>query len=209
MAKNKPHLLPSKKNAPKKTGSRGIGPKEDSPSDGKSAAAGEQAELLETPKEKRLVVVKDRFEAFIMPPVFANAPKTSDKIISFRVSLALTDAHAGLFSKIVEENWKWVKRPHRPKVSFEVPGQTVAFFLAHDVKEEEMRLPAAKVTHANIAVIQKKGEGTALKVIRYQFRLQVPWSREMAKFADANYNVHMWLEMKNTQEKLFDDEGEE
>jgi hypothetical protein len=214
MAK-KPHLLPSKKNAPRKTGKAGIKPLDEEEDfekpvvDKKSAAAGEQPELLETPKEKKIVVVKDRFEVFILPPVFANAPKTSDKTISFRVSFALTDDHKGLFPKIVESNWNWVKRPRQSKSPFEMPGQTVAFFLASDVKEEEMRLPAAKVTHANVAVIQKKGEGAALKVTRFQFRLQVPWSREVAKFADANYNVHLWLTMKTTEEKLFDDEPED
>lgn len=211
MAKNKGQRKRSPadhlpKNAPKKTGSkRGVGGV--APLD--AGEDEEQPELLEVPKEKQPVVVKGRFAVTILPPIYASQPKSGDKVISFRVSLALTDEHNGIFPKIVEESWKWVKKPHRPKTTIDMPGQTVRFYLTHDDKEESLGLPVAKVTNANLAVIQKKGEGTALKVIRFQFRLQVPWSAEVCKFADSHYNLILWLEMKTTQEKLFDeDEGD-
>lgn len=199
--------LPAK--PPKKTGKRGIGPKETA-TDGKTAAAGaEQPELLETAKQKEPVVVKGRFVATILPPIYSSQPKSGDKLISFRISFALTEEHEGMFPKIVAEGWKWVKKPHRPKTTIDMPGQTVRFYLAHDVDEEELGLPVAKVTNANLAVIQRKGDGQALKIIRFQFRLQVPWSAQVAKFADSHFNTTMWLEMRTTQEALFDESEEE
>lgn len=208
--------LPDKKNAPKKTGPKsgvgGVRPLDaakdfDSPT--KKDPESDQPELLETPKEKKPVVVKGRFIATILPPIYSSQPKSGDKLISFRISFALTEEHEGVFPKIVEEGWKWVKKPHRPKTTIDMPGQTVRFYLTHDDKEEELGLPVAKVTNANLAVIQKKGDGTALKVIRFQFRLQVPWSAQVSKFADSHYNTTMWLEMKTTQEALFDTDEEE
>lgn len=201
--------LPTK--PPKKTGKRGVGPLDeakDFEEPVKKEPEGDQPELLETPVEKRPVVVKGRFVATILPPIYSSQPKSGDKLISLRISFALTEEHQGMFPKIVEEGWKWVKKPHRPKTSIDMPAQTVRFFLAHDVEEEELGLPIAKVTNTNLAVILKKGDGTALKVIRFQFRLQVPWSAQVSKFADSHYNTTMWLEMKSSQESLFD-EGDE
>jgi hypothetical protein len=220
MAKKKPAVerhLPDRKNAPKKTGpKRGVGgvrpldESKDFEQPTKKAEEEDQPELLETPKEPpKPTVVKGRFEATILPPIYSSAPKSGDKLISIRVSLALTDEHEKMFPKIVEESWKWVKKPNRPKTSINMPAQTARFYLAHDVEEEELGLPIAKVTNANLAVIQKKGDGTALKIIRFQFRLQVPWSAQVSKFVDSHYNLKLWLEMKTTQEKLFDEGDEE
>lgn len=208
--------LPDRRNAPKKTGPKtGVGSvrpldeSKDFDEPTKKKAEDDQPELLETPaKPPAPVVVKERFEATVLPPIYSSQPKSGDKLISFRLSLALTDEHEKIFPRIVEENWKWVKKPNRPKVTLNVPAQTVRFYIAHDAKEEEIGLPIAKVTNANLAVIQKKGDGTALKVIRFQFRLQVPWSAQVAKFADSHFNLKLWLEMKTTQEKLFE-EGED
>jgi len=39
--------------------------------------------------------------------------------------------------------------------------------------------------------------------------LQVPVSHEVAKFAELNYGSDFWLTLKETQEKLFDEDEEE
>lgn len=116
--------LPDRKNAPKKSGpKRGVGGVQplDSAKDFdepvKKAGDNDQPELLETPKEKKPVVVKGRFLATILPPIYSSQPKSGDKLISFRISFALTEEHEGVFPKIVEEGWKWVKKPNRPKNS--------------------------------------------------------------------------------------------
>lgn len=211
--------LPDRKNAPKKTGpKRGVGGVQpldeskdfDQPTKKTPEKDEDQPELLETPAAPpKPTVVKGRFEATILPPIYSSAPKSGDKLISIRVSLALTDDHKKIFPKIVEDSWGWVRKPNRPKATINMPAQTARFYLAHDVDEEEIGLPIAKVTNANLAVIQKKGDGTALKIIRFQFRLQVPWSAQVSKFVDSHYNVKLWLEMKTTQEKLFDEEEDE
>lgn len=207
--------LPDKKNAPKKTGPKsgvgGVRPLEaakDFDTPAKKAPENDQPELLEVPKEKKPVVVKERFEATILPPVYSSAPKSGDKMISFKISLSLSEEHDKLFPKVVQDAWAWVKRPNHPKVSIGIPPQIVHFYLVSDATEEELTLPIAKVTNANLAVILKKGEGRALRVIRFQFRLQVPWSAQVSKFADSHYDMNLWLKMQTTQEQLFDTEEE-
>lgn len=229
MAKNKGSRshsahLPDKKNAPKRTGKAGIKPPLDAKEDfdqptRKDAAAGaeveargDQPELLETPKEKKPVVVKDRFEVSYLKPIFSKMPKTGDKLISLQMSLALNEEHKvpGIMPKMIAEAWKFIAKHGRKQITLvDVPGQNVRIYLTSDDKEEQIGMPVVKMVNVSLAVIQKKGEGEALKVIRLQFRIQVPFSREVAKFAESNYGSKFWIEMHQTQEELFDEEGDE
>ena len=207
--------LPDKKNAPKKTGSkvlagRPLDQDKDFEQPAKTAAKDEQPELLETPKEKKPTVVKGRFLATYLKPIFTKAPKTGDKLLALQMSVALTEEHEAVMPKAVIAAWKFIKKHGRKQVSLsDLPGQNVRFYMAHDDKEEIIGLPVAKMVNTSLAVIQKKGEGEALKVIRLQFRLQIEFSREDAKFAESNYGNAFWLDMKTSQEELFEKEDDE
>ena len=70
-------------------------------------------------------------------------------------------------------------------------------------------ISAAKMTQANLAIVQRKGEGTARKVVRLSFRLQALMNASISTFAENNLNNDFWLELENSQKALWDDEEEE
>lgn len=205
----------------KKTGKRGV----TLATSGKDRAAGEpldtkedfdepvkeqQGELVEMPSEPQPVVVKGRILAQFIEPIFTKAPKSGDRLIALDMSVMLTKDHneGDVIPRQVKNAWSWLSKDSRTRANFEVPGQVVKFYLANDVKEEELVLPAAKVINSNCSVVQTKGEGKALKQIRWKFQYQVPWNKEVERFAASNYGNAYWITTKNTDEPLFD-EGEE
>lgn len=211
------------KQGPKKTGKKGITLA--TAASGKDRAAGEplnaeedfdkpvkaeeqQGELVEI--EPQPSVVKGRFLAQFIEPIFTKAPKTGDRLIAFDMTVMLGKEHedGDVIPRAVKNAWHWVAKDSRTRAAFEVPGQIVKFYLAHDVKEEELVLPAAKVTNCSISVVQTKGQGKALKQIRWKFRYQVAWNKEVERFAASSYGAAYWITTKNTEEPLFD-EGEE
>lgn len=197
------------KKAPKKTG-KGMKP----PEDPENKETGEESpELLEVaPPPPAPVVVEDRFSVSYRKPIFSLAPKTGTKLLALQMAVMLGDEHKkrGLLPGIVRTGWDFVAQPRRKAVTLiDVPGQSVSLYLAAESKGEPLLfLPAAKIINATLAVIQKKGEGESLKVIRFLFRVQVEFNREVAKFAESNYGNTFWMTLKRAQGEMFD-EGEE
>jgi hypothetical protein len=58
----------------------------------------------------------------------------------------------------------------------------------------------------NIALVERKGEGTSRKVVRLAFQLQTVRSESLAHFSELNMGGDLWLELKETQESLWDDD---
>jgi hypothetical protein len=176
----------------------------------KPTAEEPQGEIIvdETPKP---VVVKGRIQANFLKPIFTKAPKSGDRLIALQMVVVLTKEHedGDVIPRAVKNAWHWVAKDSRTYAAFDVPGQLVKFYLTHDDKDEALVLPAAKVESCSISVVEKKGEGQALKVIRWSFRYQVSWSKEVERFAASNYGNIYWIITKNTEEKLFDEEAEE
>jgi hypothetical protein len=216
MAKEKSRRSPADhlpKKAPKKTGSRGVGPKEEPA--GKDAAGDKetQAELLEVQQAPVPVVVENRFAVQYKKPIFSIASKSGTKLLSLQMVVMLTDEHKkrGILPGIVRAGWDFVTKPKRKQVTLiDVPGVAAKIFLASDSPESDpaLFLPAAKIIGASLAVIQKKGEGESLKVIRFMFRLQVEAARDVAKWAEANYGSTLWMNLSPAQGEMFDDEKE-
>ena len=159
-------------------------------------------------------VVGDRFEAFYLKPYFAKSPK-GDLSVAMAFSVALEKEHKELLPKIVAEAYHDVLKKGRKSMTLRgVPGQRVEVFLSHDSKEEILFLPAAKVVSASLALIERKGEGAARKVIRFSFRIQVPFSAnaktdEVSYVAERNLQNSFWLKMEEADQALFETEPEE
>lgn len=213
MKKKEKALLPAK--APKKTGKRGIGPKAD-PIDPvkdfdtpnkKEEPAPKGSLLADNPPKPK--VVGDRMEVFYLKPTFGKTPK-GDITVAMTITVPIDDAHADLLPKIIADGYKDVSKKGRKSISFrDLPGQRAEFYLAHDSKEESLVLPAAKMINAGLALVERKGEGSARKVIRLSFRLQVLLSREVTNFAEHNLQNTFWLSLKETEEELFEEDDEE
>jgi hypothetical protein len=163
--------------------------------------------LVEQPPKPK--VVGDRFEVFYLKPIFAKTPK-GDITVSLAITLPLEDSHDGLLPKIIHDGYRDITKKGRKGMTFtELPGQHAMFFLTSDIREESLVLPAAKMINASLALVQRKGEGEARKVIRLSFRLQVKLSKEVAHFAEHNLGNNFWLSLRETEEPLFDEEDDD
>jgi hypothetical protein len=221
MAKSK-SLLPDKKSAPKRTGKRGIKPL-DPKEDFDTPTKLEKLTTLVTKQENDFLVgvappkpkvVGDRFEAFYLKPIFAKSAK-GDLTVALAFSVALEKEHKDLLPKLVADGYHDVLKKGRKALTLRgVPGQHVEIYLSHDTKESTLTLPAAKVISTTLALVERKGEGAARKVIRFSFRLQVPIpanskSDDVSYFAERNLQNSFWLKLEDADPKLFEDEAED
>jgi hypothetical protein len=205
---------------PKRTGKRGIGPKDEGPldpgtdfKDEQAPAAGEQAEAgsLLAKQPPKPTVVGNRIQMQYLKPSFNKTTK-GERLLSFHMTLALTKEHAAdsLLPASIRAGWKIISKAGRKKLDLvDVPGQKAVFYLASDGDDAKLILSAAKVVNVSLAVVQKKGDGETQKIIRLSFRLQVVVSSEVAEFAEQNYGADFWLTLEDTEEDLFDEEEEE
>lgn len=218
--------LPEKRNAPKRSGKRGIGPLDvekdfnspvkvanvvetTGPAQGNSIVIKAVSSSLMVEQPKRPVVVGDRFEAFFLKPTFSKT-KDGKKLVGLRFTVPVDDEHDEVLPKIVHDGYKDMKKKGRAGIRFNgVPGQAVEVFLSQDIKEDALTLPAAKFLNSRIDIIERKGEGAARKVFRLSFTLQVEQSHEVRNFATENHGNNFWLEMDETEEPLFDEDDED
>jgi hypothetical protein len=219
MAKNS--HLPDKKNAPKKTGKRGIKPLD--PEADFDKAVTQQTEMSAGPRGSSLLVeqppkprvVGDRFEAFYLKPFFQKDPKTGKLSVALAFSVALEKEHRPLLPKMVSDAYHDILKKGRKGMQLRsIPGQQARIYISHDAAEELLDLPAAKVMSAALALIEKKGEGSARKIIRFSFRLQVPIPKDaksdpVSYFAERNLQNNFWMKLDEANASLFEDEDED
>lgn len=189
------------KQAPKRTGKAGIKPLDNEES--------EQAELLKMPEQPKPPAVQgNKILAHFIRPHFRKT-KAGERLIALELSFPLTDAHEEFIPKAVRDGWKFMAKKGNKRLDIvDVPNQFARFYLASDDKSEALILPVSQITHVSLAVVKQTGTGAATKVIRFSFRLEVKMSAEVGRFADANFDESFWLEMAETQETLFDEDGE-
>lgn len=196
---------------PKKTGKRGIGPLNveedfDTPTRKEPQEEPQGSSLLveQPPKPK---VVGDRMEIFYEKPIFGKFKEVIT--VSLVCSIPIEKEHEKLIPKIVRDAYHDISKKGRKSINLkdpDLPGQRAVFYLAPDIKEETLVLPAAKLLHVSLVEVQRKGEGVSRNVIRLSFRLQVKLSREVAHFAEHNLQNNFWITLEDTQEELFDEE---
>jgi len=212
-------LLPSKKKAPKKTGKRGITPLDpvkDFDTPVKKDPEKQLEELDKPPVKKGSLLIEQpdtptvangRMKVFYDKPHFS---KYKDVVlIALQCTVPLTEKHLSLLPKIVADGYHDVNKKGRSRINLkDLPNQFVQFFLESDRKTASLTLKAAKIIGANLAVIQRKGEGSARKVIRFAFRFQTEDSDTINTFATKNLANDFWIEMENTQDDLWDEDEE-
>lgn len=210
---------------PKRTGKRGIGPKPEAPEETTSAAAADEqpaGELVDTSEGEGSLLVKqppkptvvgDRIEAYFLKHTYSKTTE-GKRLVSLHMTLPLTEEHTedGLIPERIRDDWALMNKHGRTKLELNgIGGQRVCIFLSSNAPEDDPKLvlPAAKVTNVQLAVVQKKGDGETKKVIRLSFRLQVPVSDKVAKFADGHYGANYWIKLEEAQEALFDEDAKD
>ena len=207
-SENEKSLLPDPKNAPKKTGKRlprPIDPLEDfdKPVTKQTAMNAEGSLLAKQPETP--AVVNGRMKVFYAKPEHSKYKDTI--LISLHMSVPITKDHLKLVPKQIADGYHDVNKKGRSRINFrDLPNQAVEFFLDTESKRPAMKLPATKLVGANLAIVERKGEGTARKVIRWAFQIQAEHSEALETFSGLNLQNDFWITMEDSQKELWDEE---
>jgi hypothetical protein len=176
----------------------------------------EQLEELDKPKPKKEgtlqveqpptpTVANGRMKVFFDKPFFSKYKDTV--LISLQCSVPLTDKHMSVLPKAICDAYIDVQKKGRSRINLrDLPPQQVGFFLESDRKGAMAVVNAAKLVNANLAVVERKGEGTARKIIRFAFRVQCENSPHVEEFSTKNLQNDFWVEMSRAQGELWDKE---
>lgn len=169
-----------------------------------------QRTLIQMPAgEPKTLVQDERMAASYVKPHF-DRNKKGDRFVSLEVSMHLTKDHDGMMPKQIEQGWDFLgKEGYKRLDVIGVKQHAVKFFLTSKDTDPALEIPAAKVTHVSLQVIEEKGTGKANKIIRLSFRLKVQLSRDVAHFSEWNFGDNYWLEMVEAQGNLLEDTEEE
>lgn len=162
-----------------------------------------QADLIKAPEEpvKPKAVQAGFMLATFVKPHF-DREKGDQRIIGFDLSFPLTDDHEGFIPKEVEEMWEVLGDDGAKLIGrIAVAPHTVEIALAPE-PGDALKLSAATIDRAALAVIEEKGAGEAQEVIRFSFRAIVDLDKENGRFALAHYGDMVWVRMRRTQGKL-------
>lgn len=152
-------------------------------------------------------VANGRFKCFFDRPIFS---KYKDVVlIALQFTVPLDQDHDALLPDVIAAAHKDVMKKGRVRINLNgIPAQHAMLFLSSASVEDMATLPACKMVNVNIAMVERKGEGSARKVARLSFRLQSERSEQLAHFAELNMSNDFWLELRDTQETLWDSEEE-
>lgn len=170
-----------------------------------------QGTLVEIPpKEPEKLVENDRMKVSYVKPHF-DRNKKGNRFVSLECSQVVTALHKDLLPELIIDGWEDLAKKNRKRIDLiNVPSQMAKFYLAHDIGEAALEIPAARVTHVSLEVIEETGTGKANKVIRLRYRLRVPLSRDVAHFSEWNFGDQYYLVMDEAAgDNLLEDEEEE
>lgn len=212
--------LPDKKNAPKRTGQRGIKPPLDPVEDfEKPVKTGEEAVAeLDKPKAKgslladnppKPTVANGRMKVFYDKPF---TTKVKDKIlIALACTVVLEKEHDELLPKIIADAHRDMRKGRTRINLTDIPAQSVSFFLESTTPADEalIEIEACRMINTNLAIVQRKGEGSTRSVVRLSFRLQTVREAHLVEWASLNLANDHWIELSESQGTLWDDEDDE
>lgn len=201
------HALPSKKNAPKKTGKSGIRPLD--PEDDfvkPTRKEPEQQELLQVPKQPSPAVQHGKMAVHFVR--FAtDKSKNQNRIVNMDFSLELAEEHKGMLPKEVEHAWKDLMRGSVKRIDPDGIGtQNVSISIVPD-GEVDLEIVAI-VAKASISRITQKGKGKARKITRLQVRFQTGYDKDVEHFCGQSYDETVFLTLEDVQTEMEEPEEE-
>lgn len=191
-----------------------LDPVEDFEKPVKKDAAEQLAELDKPPEKKGSLLIEQpdtptvangRMKVFYGKPFFEKYKDVA--LIALRITVPLTDKHQKLLPKIMANGYADINKKGRSRINLkDIPAQRVDFYLESDRRASALTIVTAKIVKANVALIQRKGEGAAREVVRLSFEIQAIDSDTINTFALKNMENEFWLEMGETQKKLWDED---
>lgn len=128
--------------------------------------------------------------------------KTGARFVNMEFSTGLTDESAPLFGRAIEERYQMLRDDAgvtELRIS-DMQVHTLDVAIAADMKPAvHCGIQPQKVS---LAVVQEKGSGEELDVIRFSFTAPVPQSEEILGWGAYNHGNLVWLKMCQRQGRL-------
>lgn len=163
-------------------------------------------QLLKIAKQPTPAIQNDRMSAHFIG-FRAHRLKNRTRVVTMRFSLDLEDAHSGKLPDKIEAQWKHFKRGGVKLSQPEnIETQHVKISIAPDQDPFTLTADVPKVVLTHVV---EKGKGNARLVIRLEIHLLTTYTADVAEFCRATSDETVWLELDESQDSLFDDDGEE
>ena len=122
-------------------------------------------------------------------------------IVSFEMSLPLTEEHEKWVPDEIGTAWKVVKAHGYKVQDIEVEAQVAELLIAPDAKDGSLKVDT-DVDQVRISVITEKGTGEERDITRLQFRLKTDLDNESGRFARVHFGHPVWVKLQPIQRKL-------
>lgn len=160
----------------------------------------EQSELPGTESEPVKTVNGKAMAAEYVKPVYTS--DEDGKTVAMEFSLALTPDHEKLLQENVLYHLKVLRKGGCANIgNIDMEAVVVSIYLAPDDKAK-IELEYCEVEKCQLAVIEEKGKGKAVKVYRWSFRLVHPVTAAVCRFADEQFNKQLWIKMEEASPAL-------
>jgi len=162
------------------------------------------------PKEPEKLIENKRMKVSYVKPHF-DRNKKGNRYVALELSQVVTADHKDYLPDLMTDGWKDLVKKNRKRIDLiNVPAQSAKFYMTSDIDEHALEIPAARVTHVSLQVIEEKGTGKANKVVRLSYRLRVPLSRDVAHFSEWNFGDQYFVIVGAAAgDSLLEDEEEE
>ena len=181
-----------------------------SESPNKSMTADEQMEALREvqgtlpgvePDLPQMVVVDGKMVCTMNRPTYGK--DDGGKFVELEFSFPLEQAHRPHLPKQVIKSWGFIDTKNADFVGkMRLSDQTINVYFVSDQVRPSLHLSCVPISSAALGIVQKRGEGTTEKAMRFIFRAKCQVIDEICKFADSNYGQKVWIEMDDTQGQL-------
>ena len=133
-----------------------------------------------------------------------------ERYIGFECSTPLEKEHEGYVPEEVLKMWRVIRGSNPTRIDTTIAPQTVKLGPVPDDASLALKRVGATLVDASLSKVSESGAGKKKKVIRFKFRIVIPFDVDARDFATEYFGVDVWLSMKQTSQKLLEDkEGQE
>ena len=159
--------------------------------------------LIEAPETPNAVRNGRMLATYVRPHLDKN--KDGEPTVALEISFPLTEEHGkdGLLPPEVISAWKFMQKGNVKRIDvLDITPQTIDFRITPTDPDKVLHIFGATISHAQLAVIEKEGEGKAQQIIRYSFRATVDLTKEIDRFVCWQFDNTFWISARATQKRL-------
>ncbi|HVI07020.1 MAG TPA: hypothetical protein VND65_01875 [Candidatus Binatia bacterium] len=171
----------------------------------------------EEPPHPDLAAKKDDNEQEKLPPAMKNGraavnflrahfeydAKEDKRYVYLEISLELREEHGKFVPKEIKHWWEAMQEGGAKTIAnIDVPYQYIELGLAPESHGTDLEIKGAWIEKAALAVVEEKGAGQAVDVIRFTFRAGTDLDSDVEKFACRHFGKTVWMKMRPVQGQL-------